>query len=50
MKIGYFDTKEFESKDGAKSPFGETVVRKELEPNPREVGQTDHRQLCLSLS
>ena len=30
MKIGYFDTKEFESKDGAKSPFGETVVRKEL--------------------
>lgn len=30
MKIGYFDTKEFESKDGAKSPFGETVVKPEL--------------------
>ena len=30
MKIGYFDTKEFESKDGAKSPYGETVVKPEL--------------------
>lgn len=30
MKLGYFDTKEFESKGGAKSPFGETVVREEL--------------------
>ena len=30
MKIGYFDTAEFESKDGAKSPFGETVVKPEL--------------------
>lgn len=29
MKIGYFDTKEFESKDGKPSPF-ETVVQKEL--------------------
>lgn len=29
MKIGYFDTKEFESKDGQPSPF-ETVVQKEL--------------------
>ena len=30
MKIGYFDTREFESKDGAKSPYGETVVKPEL--------------------
>lgn len=30
MKIGFFDTKEFESKDGAKSPFGNMVVRPEL--------------------
>lgn len=30
MKIGYFDTKEFESKDGAPSPYGETVVQREL--------------------
>ena len=30
MKLGYFGTKEFESKEGAKSPFGEMVVRKEL--------------------
>ena len=30
MKLGYFDTKEFESKDGAKSPYGETVVRPDL--------------------
>ena len=30
MKIGYFDTKEFESKDGAKSPYGDTVVKPEL--------------------
>ena len=30
MKIGYFDTCEFESRDGAKSPFGETVVKPEL--------------------
>ena len=30
MKIGYFDTREFESRDGAKSPFGETVVKPEL--------------------
>ena len=30
MKIGYFDTKEFESRDGAKSPYGETVVKPEL--------------------
>lgn len=29
MKIGYFDTKEFESKDGKPSPF-EIVVQKEL--------------------
>ena len=29
MKIGYFDTKEFESKDGQPSPF-DTVVQKEL--------------------
>ena len=29
MKVGYFDTKEFESKDGAKSPF---------ESHPRKVG------------
>ena len=30
MKIGFFDTKEFESKDGKPSPCGETVVAKEL--------------------
>lgn len=30
MKMGYFDTREFESKDGAKSPYGETVVKPEL--------------------
>lgn len=30
MKIGFFDTREFESKDGAKSPYGETVVKPEL--------------------
>ena len=30
MKIGYFDTREFESRDGAKSPYGETVVKPEL--------------------
>lgn len=30
MKIGFFDTKEFESRDGKPSPFGETVVAKEL--------------------
>ena len=30
MKIGFFDTKEFESKDGKPSPYGETVVAKEL--------------------
>lgn len=30
MKIGYFDTKEFESKDGKSSPFDETVVKREL--------------------
>lgn len=30
MKIGYFDTKEFESKDGKASPFDETVVKREL--------------------
>ena len=30
MKIGYFDTKEFESKDGKPSPFDETVVKREL--------------------
>lgn len=30
MKIGYFDTKEFESKDGQPSPYGETVVHREL--------------------
>lgn len=30
MKIGYFDTKEFESKDGQSSPYGETVVKREL--------------------
>lgn len=30
MRIGFFDTKEFESKDGKNSPFGETVVKKEL--------------------
>lgn len=29
MKIGFFDTKEFESRDGAKSPYGETVLRPE---------------------
>lgn len=30
MKIGYFDTKEFESKDGKPSQYGETVVKREL--------------------
>lgn len=30
MQIGYFNTKEFESKDGAPSPYGETVVHREL--------------------
>lgn len=30
MRIGYFDTKEFESKDGKPSPFDETVVKREL--------------------
>ena len=30
MKYGFFDSSEFESKDGAKSPFGESVVRPEL--------------------
>ncbi len=30
MKIGFFDTKEFESKDGKPSPFDETVVKREL--------------------
>lgn len=30
MQIGYFNTKEFESKDGHPSPYGETVVAKEL--------------------
>lgn len=30
MQIGYFNTKEFESKDGQPSPYGETVVRREL--------------------
>lgn len=30
MKIGYFDTKEFESKDGQPSPYGDTVVHREL--------------------
>ena len=30
MKIEFFDTKEFESKDGKPSPYGETVVAKEL--------------------
>ena len=30
MKIGFFDTKEFESKDGKQSPFDDTVVKREL--------------------
>lgn len=30
MRIGFFDTKEFESKDGRPSPFDETVVKREL--------------------
>lgn len=30
MKIGFFDTKEFESKDGKPSPFDDTVVKREL--------------------
>lgn len=30
MRIGYFDTKEFESKDGKPSPFDDTVVKREL--------------------
>lgn len=30
MQVGFFDTKEFESKDGAKSPYGAMVVRPEL--------------------
>lgn len=30
MKIGYFDTSEFESKDGKPSQYGETVVKREL--------------------
>lgn len=30
MKIGYFDTSEFESKDGKPSPFDDTVVKREL--------------------
>ena len=30
MKIGYFDTSEFESKDGKPSPYGETVIKREL--------------------
>ena len=30
MKIGFFDTKEFESKDGRPSPFDDTVVKREL--------------------
>lgn len=30
MQIGYFNTKEFESKDGQPSPYGEAVVRREL--------------------
>ncbi|WP_418497706.1 YcbK family protein [Duodenibacillus massiliensis] len=30
MKIGYFDTRELASKDGAPSPYGEQQVRSEL--------------------
>lgn len=30
MKIGFFDTNEFESKDGKPSPFDKTVVKREL--------------------
>lgn len=30
MKIGFFDTKEFASKDGKPSPFDDTVVKREL--------------------
>lgn len=30
MRIGFFDTKEFESKDGRPSPFDDTVVKREL--------------------
>lgn len=30
MQIGYFNTAEFESRDGKPSPFGETVVHREL--------------------
>ena len=30
MRIGFFDTKEFESKDGKASPFDDTVVKREL--------------------
>lgn len=30
MRIGFFDTKEFESKDGKPSPFDDTVVKREL--------------------
>ena len=30
MKIGFFDTKEFESKDGKQSPFDDTVVKRDL--------------------
>ena len=30
MIIGFFDTKEFESKDGRQSPFDDTVVKREL--------------------
>lgn len=30
MRIGFFDTKEFESKDGKSSPFDDTVVKREL--------------------
>ncbi len=30
MRIGFFDTKEFESKDGRPSPFDDTVVKRDL--------------------
>ena len=30
MQIGYFTTAEFESRDGKPSPYGETVVHREL--------------------
>lgn len=30
MQIGYFNTAEFESRDGKPSPYGETVVHREL--------------------